>query len=426
LCYCCSEFTRHPVAAVKPFAAIAALLLAAAPVAAQGHAHPPDSAGVRLRVSAQAIPLVTHTAPALGGESRTEVQVTQPMVMAHATAWGGRAALVASINLEALTLADGEPNPGIWGEGFIDRRHPHTVLHEAVATFSPLGGPHARGELSVSAGRGFVPFGSDDPMARPFVKFPVNHHLAQVLERLMAEVAVRRGPVTVEGALFAGNEPLGTGDLGDPGRFGDSWAVRATLAPRRGWEASGGYARINSPEEPRGLGLDHHKLAASLRYEADRGAASRDYALVEWARTDELNGSLRSFRLSSVLAEGAVRRRGIELALRLERTERPEEERLANPFRTPSPHADVSLLGITRWTIATLHLSHGAGSVGGVRVRPFVEAARLAAEPLRTPTVFVPRDFYGSDRMWTVAAGARIELGGAHPRMGRYGAARGH
>jgi len=410
---------------VKPIAAIAALLLAA-PAAAQDHAHAPDSGRVRLGVSAQAIPLVTHTAPALGGESRTEAQVTQPMVMAHASAWGGRAAFVASINLEALTLTDGEPNPGIWGEGFIDRRHPHTVLHEAVATFSPLGGPHARGELSMSAGRGFVPFGSDDPMARPFVKFPVNHHLAQVLERLMTEVAVRRGPLTVEGALFAGNEPSGTGDLGDPGRFGDSWAVRATLAPRRGWEASGGYARINSPEEPRGLGLDHHKLAASLRYEAHRGAAARDYALVEWARTDELNGSLRSFRLSSVLAEGAVRRRGTEVALRLERTERPEEERLADPFRTPSPHADVSLLGITRWTIATLHLSHGAGALAGVRMRPFVEAARLAAEPLRTPTPFVPREFYGSDRMWTVAAGARIELGRAHPRMGRYGAARGH
>jgi hypothetical protein len=412
---------------VKPSAAIAALLLVAAPAAAQEHAHAPDSAAVRLRVSAQAIPLVTHTAPALNGESSTEAQVTQPMVMAHATAWAGRAALVASINLEALTLADGEPNPGIWGEGFIDRRHPHTVLHEAVATFSPLGGPHARGELSVSVGRGFVPFGSDDPMARPFVKFPANHHLAQVLERLMTIMAVRRGPLALEGALFAGNEPLGTGDMGDPGRFGDSWAVRATLAPRRGWEASGGYSRINSPEEPRGVGLDHDKVAASLRYEAGRGAASRDYALVEWARTDQMNGSLRSFRLSSVLAEGAIRRRGIEMALRLERTERPEEERLADPFRTPSPHADVSLQGITRWTIATLHLSHGAGSLGGIRMRPFVEAARLAAEPLRTASVFVPREFYGSDRMWTLAAGARIEIGAAHPRMGRYGAAaRGH
>jgi hypothetical protein len=410
---------------LRPFAALA-LALAAAPAAAQEHAHAPNSAAVRLGARAQAIPLVTHTARALGGESRTEAQVTQPMVMAHATAWGGRAELAVSINLEALTLADGEPNPGIWGEGFIDRRHPHTVLHEAVATFSPLGGAHGRGELSVSAGRGFVPFGSDDPMARPFVKFPANHHLAQVLERLMTEVAVRRGPLTVEGALFAGNEPSGTGDVGDPGRFGDSWAVRATLAPRRGWEAAGSYARINSPEEPRGVGLDHHKLATTLRYEAQRGDATRDYALVEWARTDELNGALRSFRLSSVLAEGAVRRRGIELALRLERTERPEEERLEDPFRTPSPHADVSLLGITRWTIATLHLSHGMGSVGGVKMRPFVEAARLAAEPLRTPTAFVPRDFYGADRMWTVAAGARIEIGGAHPRMGRYGAARGH
>ena len=398
---------------MKLSAVLAAILLAV-PAGAQEHVHAPARIGVR----AQAIPLVTRTAPALGGEASTEAQVTQPMVMAHASAWGGRAALAVALNLEALTLAGGEPNPGIWGEGFIDRRHPHTVLHEAVATVSPL-----RGALSLSAGRGFVPFGTDDPMARPFVKFPANHHLAQILERLMAVAAVRGGPLTVEGAIFAGNEPAGTGDLGDPGRFGDSWAVRATLSPRRGWEAAAGYADVRSPEQPLGGGLDQHKLSASLRYEDGHGEARREYALVEWARTDEANGDLRAFRLASVLAEAALRRRGTEVALRLERTERPEEERLDDPFRTPYPHADVSLLGITRWTIATLHLSHGVGAPGGVRVRPFVEGARLAAEPLRTPTAFVPREFYGADRMWTVALGARVELGGGPPRMGRYGAA---
>ncbi len=399
-------------------------LLAALPAAAQDHHHAPaDSGGARLMLRAQAIPIVTHTAPYLGGRSRTEAQVTQPVVMAHATALGGRAELAVTVNLEALTLADGEPNPGIWGEGFIDRRHPHTVLHEAVATFSPLGGPRAPVELSVSAGRGFVPFGTDDPMARPFVKFPVNHHLAQVLERLMTQAAVRGGPLTLEGAVFGGNEPNGTGDLGDVDRFGDSWAVRATLAPRAGWEAAVGYADINSPEEPRGLGLDHHKLAASLRFEADRGPAERTYALVEWARTDEYNNSFRSFRLASVLAEGAIRRRGAEVALRLERTDRPEEER-ATPFRTPFPHAEVSLLGITRWSVATLALSHGLPALGPLRMRPFAEGAWLSARPVLTPTAFVPREFYGDDRMWTLAIGARLELGGTHPRMGRYGAAR--
>jgi hypothetical protein len=399
-------------------------LLAAAPVAAQDHHHAPaDSAPVHLMVRAQAIPVATLTAPYLGGRSRTEAHLTQPVVMAHASALGGRAELAVAVNLERFTLADGEPNPGIWGEGFIDRRHPHTVLHEAVATFSPVGGPRAPVELSLSAGRGFVPFGTDDPMARPFVKFPANHHLAQVLERLMVQAAVRGGPLTVEGAVFDGSEPSGTADLGNPGRFGDSWALRATLAPRPGWEAAVGYADINSPEEPRGLGLDHHKLAASLRYEAQRGPADRTYALVEWARTDELNGSIHFYRLASVLAEGAVRRRGTEVALRLERTDRPEEERIT-PFRTPFPHGDVALLGITQWSIATLAVSHGLGSLGPVRMRPFAEGAWLSPRALRTPSVFVPRDFYGSDRIWTLALGARLELGGAHPRMGRYGAAR--
>ncbi len=95
---------------------------------------------------------------------------------------------VATLNLEGLTLTRGELSTGAYGEGFVDRRHPHTYAHElmagAIAQYFGVQG-------SVFAGRGFVPFGSDDPMARPFEKYPVNHHLSQVLERL---VAVGGGP----------------------------------------------------------------------------------------------------------------------------------------------------------------------------------------------------------------------------------------
>ena len=33
---------------------------------------------------------------------------------------------------------------------------------------------------SLSAGKGFAPFGTDDPMSRPIFRYPVNHHLAQI------------------------------------------------------------------------------------------------------------------------------------------------------------------------------------------------------------------------------------------------------
>ena len=37
------------------------------------------------------------------------------------------------LNLEGLTLSRGELDLGEWGEGFVDRRHPHTYLHELMA-----------------------------------------------------------------------------------------------------------------------------------------------------------------------------------------------------------------------------------------------------------------------------------------------------
>src|ERR1051325_9007039 len=83
---------------------------------------------------------------------------------------------------------------------------------------------------SIYGGRGFVPFGSDDPMTRPFVSYPVDHHLAQIIERLMFVGAGRAGPVAVEGATFGGDEPIDPSTLPLARRMGDSWAVRATLS----------------------------------------------------------------------------------------------------------------------------------------------------------------------------------------------------
>ena len=37
-----------------------------------------------------------------------------------------------SLNLEGATMSNGELNTGALGEGFVDRRHPHTYLHEGV------------------------------------------------------------------------------------------------------------------------------------------------------------------------------------------------------------------------------------------------------------------------------------------------------
>ena len=158
--------------------------------------------------------------------------------------------------------------------------------------------------LSLAVGRGFAPFGTDDPMVRPFTKYPANHHLAQVLERLVAVAAVRRGPAIVEAALLNGDEPTEPDDLGRLGRFGDSWAMRVTVSPRPWLEAQASHARLESPEHALGGGLDQRKWSASARAERALSGDRAVYALVEWARTDEYSIGLRAFTFawhSSVL-----------------------------------------------------------------------------------------------------------------------------
>jgi len=391
----------------------AALALAAAPAAGQETGHVAASSW---SVSASALPLLTRASPAMAGEALTEAYLARPVLSARATLGGGRLEAEGMLNLEGFTLRRGELNAGIWGEGYVDRRHPHTYLHEAVATARIF--RSRRAAASVTLGRGFAPFGTDDPMARPFAKYPANHRLAQVLERLVGIAALRAGPLVLEAGLFNGDEPTAPEDLGTPERFGDSWSARAPLLPLPGLELQASHARLASPEHPAGSGLDQRKWSASARFESGGHEGEGEYALVEWARTEET-----AFDFDTWLAEGAVRRRGFEAALRFERTLRPEEERLDDPFRTPVPHPDTHLLGTTRWRILTASLAGPTLEGAGVRARPFAEAARASVEETLGSPVFDPGAHYGASRLWSLSLGARVEVGAPHRRMGRYGVA---
>lgn len=150
----------------------------------------------------QATGLLTRVAPAFAGQTFTEGYLSQPHVSGRVTLLGGWAELAGTFNLEGLTLRRGELNPGMYGEGYVDRRHPHAYVHDLVASVGwPIRAlPGA--SMSLAAGRGFTPFGTDDPMDRPFAKFPVNHHQAQVMERLLVAAAFRWGPGLIEVGTF--------------------------------------------------------------------------------------------------------------------------------------------------------------------------------------------------------------------------------
>ncbi|MBI4521923.1 MAG: hypothetical protein HY701_13885 [Gemmatimonadetes bacterium] len=368
----------------------------------------------------QAIGLVTHAAPALADKSRTEGYLTQPHLAAHGSLAGGRTAITTILTLEGLTLSRGELNAGIWGEGYVDRRHPHTYVHELVATVNATAGGAV---LSFSLGKGFVPFGTDDPMSRPFVKYPANHHLAQILERALVIGGLRYGPALAEIGVFNGEEPQGSGDWPDWGRFGDSWAARATLFPTPGVEVQLSHAHVASPQDPGGRGFDQRKWSAAARYQPETGTGILRYGLVEWARTDDRLGGRNFVDYGSILAEATFGRGVYEVGARYERTVRPEEERLLDPFRTPRPQPDLHIIGKTRWQIVSARVDWLPAPDAPFDLRPFLELSYSRPVQLLSPSVFVPTEFYGSESLWGLSVGARLGVGPAHGRVGRYGTA---
>jgi len=373
-----------------------------------------------LRFGAHGIAAYTWADPVPGGGSLGEVRLVQPTVMAHAGALSNQLRLVATLNLEGLTIREGELTPGAWGEGFVDRRHPHTYVHEVVVSADDvLGDLDGATRVSFSAGKGFAPFGTDDPMSRPPLRYPVNHHLAQILERLVAIAGVRAGPLTLEAGLFNGDEPERPGQWPRMARFGDSWSGRLTVAPSIGLELQGSHAGVHSPEHRPGAGPDQAKWSVSGRWVGELKGFPV-YGLAEWARTSEAEGF---FVFESFLAEGAWTAGRSRLHYRYERTERPEEERVTLS-RSRRPHLENSIVGITRWTIHTLGYGFQAlPATDAAGIEPFVEVSHGRVGDVGGG-LFDVRSFYGKTSFWSVSAGVRLDLGMRRHRMGRYGVAR--
>ncbi|HEX5870953.1 MAG TPA: hypothetical protein VFY65_11075, partial [Longimicrobium sp.] len=243
--------------------------------------------GWSLMGMAQAYPMVTT---GLGNESsplsETEPYLTQPALMINLESPGSAFVLRSTLNFEGITQPGGELTAGGWGEGFIDRRHPHTLLHELMLSANLWN--VAGGDLSLSVGKGFAPYGTDDPMSRPVAKYPTNHHLSQILERWTANVVYLRGPWSVEAGLFGGAEPEGPYDLSNYRAFGDSWSAR--LIRRFGgtgtsarWEVAGSYGSV--AEEHHG-GKERTALVNGYVRHAATHRFGTLYSLVEASRSE--------------------------------------------------------------------------------------------------------------------------------------------
>jgi hypothetical protein len=386
-----------------------------------GHAEHARDARHRDSVSAMATTLLTHVAPSLAGRARSEALFTQPMLVLRGVRRGGALRYAVMLNAEQWTMPDGEPVAGIWGEGFIDRRHPHTVLHEVMLTGMRQVG---RGSVSLSGGRGIVPFGTDDPMVRPFTKYPANHHHAQVLERIQLVAAIRPLPqVGLEASTFNGDEPASPTAAPRWRRFGDSKAARVTLWPAHGLELQGSVASLRSPEFVGGEGLDQRKWSASARWTPRVGAVR--YVLTEWARTDDRYRERTLAGYGTALVEALAELRRVTVAIRAEQTSRHEEERLLDPFRTSRPPSDLTIKGITRWRLVTGQVAAAIPPVRALHGSVFLETTYARSAPQLRPALLDPADVIGGRASWYLSGGLRLGLGAMPVRVGRYGAAAG-
>lgn len=375
--------------------------------------------GWHLLGMAQAFPIVTVGAPGEEGSPlhETEWYLTQPAVMANLESPGQRWVLRTTLNFEGVTLDDGELTFGGWGEGFLDKRHPHTLLHELMLSLNlwDVGG----GEVSLSAGKGFAPYGTDDPMARPGLKYPTNHHLSQILERWTVNGVFLRGGWSLEAGVFGGGEPEGPYDFSNIESFPDSWSARvakrwgAGMGPMAEWEAGASYGNVAEEHDGETDRTVLWNVALRHARPLDAGGV---YALVEASLSEPEHGD----GYFSVLGETRLEAGRHQPYLRLEYATRPEYPR-EGPAGSESffryDH-DAEPVGATRWLIGTAAYAYELTGYP-TSVRPFVEVQHHRVREERggiDPTLL-----YGTDAFWSLSLGARIFLGGDPMRMGAYG-----
>ena len=108
----------------------------------------PDTAAEKRRVLSGefgfgVVGVATRASSAHVGRTITEGYITQPNLMGDLRYAGARGdlQLLTTLNFEGYTLRRGELNAGMYGEGYVDRRHPHTFVHEAMLSYTTATNP---------------------------------------------------------------------------------------------------------------------------------------------------------------------------------------------------------------------------------------------------------------------------------------------
>ncbi|MGQ0813059.1 MAG: hypothetical protein ACT4O1_01155 [Gemmatimonadota bacterium] len=370
---------------------------------------------------AQVFPTATIALPSDDGTplERRGLYLTQPALMFNIESAGSKLSLRTTLNFEGITQPEAELTFGAWGEGFLDKRHPHTLLHEAMLSLNIWS---ARGGgFSLSAGKGFAPYGTDDPMSRPVVKYPTNHHLSQILERWTVNGVYVNPTWSVEVGVFGGNEPTSPWDFSNLESFPNSWSTRISRHIGAGemgvwtWELSGSFGYVKEEHEEGEPAEVTRLFNLALRHEKDH-PFGRMYSLIEgsWSDPKDADGYY------SAAGEMSVTRGMHKPYARIEYATRPEFAREGPPntsgfFRYDH---DDEPIGSTRWL--TIVAGYGVTATQlPFSARPYVEAQwnRVAEHKGGID----PETLFGRSSFLSLSAGFRVFLGGESMRMGGYG-----
>ena len=232
----------------------------------------------------------------------------------------------------------------------------------------------ARGGIAggLAAGKGIVPFGTDDPMSRPFVRFPVNHHLAQIVERAEIATGWRLGIGRARGRRLQRRRAGEPGPVAEHeplrrflGRAGDLWPVRGLEV--QGSHRLGSFAGAPPGSRARPGEVERVGAACSDWWDARRSMACWNGPAPRRATTRSC--SPRCWRKDRSSPAGTESGTGSSAP-----GDRKRSGYFDNLFRSPRPLLDNSIVGQTRWTLHTinyaLQLSLAQGRFG---VQPFVE-----------------------------------------------------
>lgn len=217
------------------------------------------------------------------------------------------------------------------GQPLVDRQHPHDLFSEVAATYTYAFSKKT--DLSFYLGYPGEPaLGPVAFMHRPSAMSnpdaPLSHHWSDATHITfgVATIGFRYGQFKIEGSSFTGREPDENRYDFDKPRF-DSWSTRLDYNPSGNWALQVSHGFIKSPEAlmPE---EDVHRTTASATYSLPFGNNRTFNAAAVWG----MNKTAGHAADNSILLEGDIRIKKLDVYTRFEFVQKTTEELNLNPL----------------------------------------------------------------------------------------------